>query len=357
MRVLIAAGSSGGHIFPAIATARKLKEKDPQTEIAFVGSDKGLDKRIFDKTGYAFYPISSKKRIIQDLILSMVVLKKTDPDVVVGFGGYVSVPILLMAKFMRKATLIHEQNCVPGLANRMLSKVVDKITISYDDALKYFEKKSIATKTGNPIRDDLYKVPKGEVRRRWNLDPDKFTLLVMGGSQGANFINTKVLEALEGIDSSIKDAIQVVHLSGRRDFDLVNSRYSRIAVKNVVFSFSDNMGDTYSASDLVISRAGATSLSEITLFGLPSILIPYPKRRVRQLENALYLQKQDAAIAIEQRDFSPWLLREVMQSLLKSKDRINTLSKNSIKLAQPEAAQKLASEIIKLYKSKGKRQK
>jgi UDP-N-acetylglucosamine--N-acetylmuramyl-(pentapeptide) pyrophosphoryl-undecaprenol N-acetylglucosamine transferase len=346
MRILIAAGSSGGHIFPAIATAFRLKEIDSKNEVFFVGTQKALDIDILKNGGYKFDTISSNKKIFKDLLRSFSILRKIKPDVAVGFGGYVSFPTLAAAKMMGISTLIHEQNLVPGLANRTLSNIVDRIGVSFKETRNFFSNKSRIRETGNPIRENLLKLKKEKALEIFDLDKELFTVLVMGGSQGARFVNDVVLEALKNMPQAQRRYFQFIHLSGLNDFEFVKAGYESLDVKGRVFSFCDRMSEVYSASDLVISRAGASSIAEITFFGLPSILIPYPNVKVHQVDNARFLEQQQAAIIIEQANFFPAYFKEVILNLMRDRHRLRQIAENVSRLSIPDAAHRLAMEII-----------
>lgn len=351
MKILIAAGSSGGHIFPAIATAFRLRELNSENEVFFVGSKKDLDSSILKNEGYKFGTVSSNKKIFDDLFASFSILKRFKPDIAVGFGGYVSFPALTMAKMMGIATLIHEQNIVPGMANRLLSNIVDRVGISFGETRNFFIRKARIKETGNPIRASLVKLKKPQALKIFNLDEQRFTILVMGGSQGAHFINDAVLETLKGMPEPQRNYFQFIHLSGLKDFEFVRASYETLGVKNRVFSFCDRMSEVYSASDLVISRAGATSIAEIAFFALPAILVPYPNTRVHQIENAKFLEERGAAIVIEQASLSTGYLSEVMLKLMRDRHRLKTIAENASRLSVPEASLKLAEEIINVAKT------
>ena len=346
MKVLIAAGSSGGHIYPAIAAAFKIKELSPGAEIFFLGSKKGLDIKILKNEGYRFDTISADRSIFRDLISVFMILRRFRPDVVVGFGGYVSFPALVLAKTMGVSTFIHEQNLIPGMANKVLSGISDAVGVSFKETKKYFLRKSRIRETGNPVRASLVRLNKNEALRRLDLDEQRFTIFVMGGSQGAHFINDAVIDTLKNMSGAERGYYQFIHLSGAKDFDFVKSSYESLNVKSRVFSFCDSMSGIYSAADLIISRAGASSIAEITFFGLPSILVPYPSAKVHQLENAKFLGDREAAIVVDQRSLSAGYLKQIMVSLLRDRQRLKLMAANAAGLSVPDAANRLAREII-----------
>lgn len=350
MKVLIAAGSSGGHIFPAIAAATALEDMDKAGEIRFVGGSRPIDREIFSKSGYYYYSISSRNRILNDLVSSFVILRKFRPDLAVGFGGYVSFPVLVTAKMLGIPTMVHEQNVFPGLANRLLSKIVDKIAVSFNGSNNFFVRKTGLIETGNPLRPALVKKGRQEVLAKLGLDDKKFTILVTGGSQGARFLNEAVTLALIGMDEALCGKVQLIHLAGAKDYEMVSSRYRSLNVAGKVYSFFSMMDEAYSAADLVISRAGATTISELALFGKPAILIPYPSQKVHQLENAKFMEKNGAAIVIEQHDFSLDRFRSVILDLVADRDKLRRMSEKAGLLSRPDAAEKLAREMINAVK-------
>ncbi len=351
-RIIIAAGSSGGHIFPAIATTVSLKELRGSSEVIFIGSGKKLDKEIFENNKCDYYSLSARRRILSDLKSAFLIVKKFKPDVVVGFGGYVSFPVLLTAKMLGIPTIVHEQNMFPGFANRILSNFVDKMAVTFEDTDSFILKKSIIEKTGNPLRPNLAKWEKAEAGGKLGLAKNKFCVLIMGGSQGASFINSAAADIFRGMDNAQKEKIQCIHLSGVKDFEFVKSGYDSAGVENRVFAFLDTMSHAYSAADLVISRAGATSISEITFFGKPCILIPYPGKKVHQLENAAFLEKNGAAAVIEQQGFCKDDLKNAIFDLINNPAKLKAMAENSSRLARPDASYRLAGEILKMVKGK-----
>lgn len=350
MKVLFAAGSSGGHIFPAIAAATELKNMDKAGDIRFVGGSRDIDREILGNAGYKYYSISSRNRIMKDLVSSFVILRKFRPDLAVGFGGYVSFPVLVTARILGIPTMVHEQNVFPGLANRMLSKFANKIAVSFIGSNNFFMRKKAVVETGNPLRPTLVKMGRAEALAKLGLDEKKFTILITGGSQGAHFINEAVLAALNGMDKVSLNAIQIIHLSGAGDYEMVAAGYKSLDVVSRVFSFFTLMDEAYSASDLVISRAGATTISELALFEKPAILIPYPSPKVHQLENARFLEKNGAAIVIEQAGFSNGRFTSVILDLITDRDRLRLMSEKARSLSRPDAAKRLAQEIVNVVK-------
>ena len=278
---------------------------------------------------------------------SVFILLKFNPDVVVGFGSLTSVPVVIFAWLLRIETLIHEQNVFPGRANRLLAKIASRIAISFRETEKYFSgsTRKIAL-TGNPIRQDISRIDKLQALDFFKLSLRKLTLLVMGGSQGSQKISSSFLETLKGLPQ--KQDLQVVHLCGLRDFALLERNYKNLGVEFRLFSFLPQMQYAYSAADLVISRAGAATLSEIIFFKLPAIIIPYPYAYKHQLFNAQVLAQKGAAVIIEESQLGSFIFRDTL-SLLISKPEKRELMRSGYADFTVLAADKLLSgEVISL---------
>jgi UDP-N-acetylglucosamine--N-acetylmuramyl-(pentapeptide) pyrophosphoryl-undecaprenol N-acetylglucosamine transferase len=222
--------------------------------------------------------------------------------------------------------------------------------VSFKETDRFLLRKKAIKETGNPIRTNLVRIDRNRALERFSLSRDKFTILVMGGSQGAHFINQIILETLEGMDEARKVRLQVIHLCGRLDLEFVNFRYKTINVQNRVFSFLDMMSDAYSACDLAISRAGATSIAELAFFGRPAVLVPYPNPKVHQAENAGFMETKGAAVVVEQSHLSKDRLKGIILDFMDDKDKLNEMSKRSLALSRPDAAHRLAMEILDVVK-------
>lgn len=363
MKILIAAGGSGGHIFPAVALARTLKDKGSDTDIKFVGSDKGLDKRIFEKEDFKFSLLSANKmpyrmtfgillfciKLAFDIVKALWIVISYGPDVVVGFGGYVSGPVIFVSYLLGIPRIAHEQNVVPGRANRLIFKMADKIAISFKETIAFLgpEAKK-AFYTGNPIRTDVFKNDKRGGVERLGLDSRKFTILVIGGSQGAHFLNETFVNALSELDEKIRESLQVIHITGLKDYEWAQNFYKDLNLEHRVYSFIDKIEEAYSASDLVITRSGASAVFEIAFFGRPMILIPYPFAMSHQAENAKVFSEKGAAITIDEKDLSAKLFKDNIASLLNDRNRLNEMAKSAASLSIPEASDRLAEQILNL---------
>ena len=365
MNILIAAGGSGGHIFPAIALARTLKRKSKNAEIRFVGSNKDLDKRIFEKEGFGFSLLSSNKlpyefswgillfllKLISDLVKAFGIVLFHRPDVIVGFGGYVACPITIAACFFRVPKILHEQNVVPGRANRFLFTMADRIAISFNETKELLGTDAAkAVFTGNPIRTEDFKDDKAKGLKRFGLDAKNFTILVVGGSQGAHVLNTAFIEALSRLDREIKSSLQVIHITGIKDYEWALGAYKKLGLEHRVNSFVDRIEEAYSASDLIVTRSGASAIFEIAFFGKPMMLIPYPFAMSHQAENAGVFSKKGAAITIDENALSAEVFKENITSLFKDRNRLKRLAECAKRLSVPDASDRLAEEVLAIAK-------
>ena len=361
IRILIAAGGSGGHIFPAIALGRALKARRSDAEILYVGSDKDLDRKIFEKEGARFVTLSANKfprkispeiiviffRLLFDIFRSFIIILKYRPDAAAGFGGYVSFPVILAAKLSGVSSIVHEQNVIPGRANRALFGLADRIALSFDATKKALGRDSgKAILTGNPIRTDRFTCDRVSGIRRFGLDEGKFTILVMGGSQGANFLNNAFIGALSDMDSAKLSGIQIIHITGAKDYDWALGSYGRLGVGHRVHSFVDRIEEAYGAADLVVTRSGASAIFELAFLHKPMILIPYPFAMSHQLENALAFSRNGAAVVMEEKDLIKGKLAGVILDLIRDKVKMDNLKEAALRMALPKAAEDLAMETI-----------
>ena len=374
MRILIAAGGSGGHIFPAIALARSLEERDSCLGISFVGSNKALDKRIFAKENFPYFLMSANKlpyratlrmflffvKLSFDIMKAFLIIASYRPDVIVGFGGYVSWPVIFAGYIFRIPKIIHEQNVIPGRSNKILFKFADRIALSFEETNKYLDARQ-ETKgvfTGNPIRASLVSVkggpgslPIGDRQlgiRKLGLEEGKFTILVVGGSQGSHFLNKTFIDAIFKLDENTREALQIIHITGIKDYEWASKEYARMGMENRVYSFIDRIEDAYSASDLIVTRSGASAIFEIAFFGKPMVLVPYPFANGHQAENAAVFSRKGAAITISEEKLSDAIFREMLLELLNDKVRLNDMAASAKLLSVPEASDNLAGHVLEL---------
>ncbi|MDY6854344.1 MAG: undecaprenyldiphospho-muramoylpentapeptide beta-N-acetylglucosaminyltransferase [Thermodesulfobacteriota bacterium] len=349
MRILIAGGGTGGHLFPGIALAEEFIRRDCQNTCIFVGTMEGIESRVVQREGFDLKTIDVKgvkgksiKEKVGNLFLipkslyqSFALIKDNRPNLVIGTGGYASAPVVFVAFLMRIKTAICEQNSFPGITNRILARFVDRIFISYPQTV-YLSSMKKARFTGNPIRKSLIEsVLKKKVQK------EKFTLLVLGGSQGAHSVNEKMIEALIYL-APYKESLRIIHQTGDTDHQRVSQIYTEKGMDSKIVQFIDDMAQAYQAANLVICRAGATTLSEITLFGKASILIPFSfAANNHQEKNARVLLNKEAAKMILERDLNGKNLADLIIALASDQDTILNMEKAALKLGKPKAAKEI----------------
>ncbi|MDP1853363.1 MAG: undecaprenyldiphospho-muramoylpentapeptide beta-N-acetylglucosaminyltransferase [Candidatus Omnitrophota bacterium] len=358
MKIIIATGGTKGHINPALGLASALKKK-VSVEIIFVSPNKEL-KNILTKEGIKAYIIPNPRIKLNSpfslisglfmlffaLVASIYYLAKIRPQVVVGFGGYAAFPLVFSACVLGIPAAIHEQNVVMGKANRVLSYLVKKILVSFEDTKELLKSRKI-TVTGNPIREGLRKIDKGQAIKYLGLEENLFTILVMGGSSGAHNINEKFAQALTS--KNIKDkGIQVIHLTGKNDFEFINQFYKTINLKSRVYSFSEEIAYFFSAADLVISRAGGSTISELSYFQVPAVLIPYPYAGAHQKENAKALTKNNKAVMIEDDKLDAETLAGYIEDFIAHPEKLSMMRERFFKESELNSREKIVQEVLAL---------
>jgi len=360
-KFIISGGGTGGHIFPAISIANALMKKMPDAEILFVGAQGRMEMERVPAAGYPIegLPVSGFDRknmlrnikVLWDLLHSMVLARRIigrfKPDVVIGVGGYASAPTLRAASALGIPTIIQEQNSYAGVTNKLLAKKAKKICVAYEGMERFFEKEKIVL-TGNPVRQDLFSIaPKTEEAYKFfGLDPKKKTILVVGGSLGARTINQSMIAGLEKLS---KTDIQVIWQTGKFYIDNARKASEPFAASGLlVTDFVSRMDLAYSIADLVVSRAGASSISELCLLAKPVILVPSPNvAEDHQTQNALALVKKDAAMLIKDADAVELLVDKAIE-LIHNDAELVKMSKNILKLAEKDSADRIAEEVMKL---------
>ena len=358
MKILVVSGSSGGHIFPALSFIAALKEKQKDTEALLVLPRRAREKQVCVK-GVPLRYISTaqinfsfdRRNIpacfgyLKGVAESFFIISEFKPDLVAGFGSIDSIPCLMLAWLFRIRTLIHEQNVVPGRANRLLAKFADKIAVS--NALtgqRFNVNASKIVLTGNPIRTELVRVDRKRALDFFGLE-DKFTVLVTGGSQGSSRINQYFFKAVEGLAQ-----LQVIHICGAPDAARLKEDYKGARIEARILPFLKEMHYAYSAADLVVCRGGATTIAELCHFALPAIIIPYPYAYAHQLENAKILEKQGNALVVPDKDLDMGALTEKLTLCLDQKTLDNMrLSYGGID--RPAAAELLADAALLTVKN------
>lgn len=372
LRVIVSGGGTGGHIFPAVSIANAIKKQHPEAEILFVGAEGRMEMQRVPAAGYKILglpvrglirPLWSPKNVgvMLDFLKSkkMVkdIIKDFKPQVAVGVGGYASAPTLNAAYAMGIPCLIQEQNSYAGVTNKSLAKKAQKVCVAYSGMERFFPVDKIIM-TGNPVRQNLLdtKMTKEEARLSFGLDPDKKTVLMIGGSLGARTMNESVLKHLDEIRNS---DVQFIWQTGKYySQDIAEALTQKEDVPNMkVMDFIGSMDNAYAAADIVVSRAGASSISELCLLGKPCILVPSPNvAEDHQTKNALALSTKDAAIFIADKDARDMLIATVLRTI-EDDAKLTSLSANVKKLAFHNSADVIAEEVYKLaieYKNKRK---
>ena len=367
MKFLISGGGTGGHIFPAVSIANALREADPNSEILFVGALGRMEMERVPQAGYKIIGLPVKGfdrshpwkniRVVIDLIRSMrqarKIIREFRPDVGVGVGGYASGAAMKVAAKMGVPILLQEQNGFAGVTNKLLKDDAKKICVAYEGMERFFPKEKIIL-TGNPVRQNLTFGTKEEAISYFNEEfgvnftTDKKTLLIIGGSLGARTINQSIIAHLKELAES---GIQVIWQTGKNYFVDCNTALATLPHDNIICTdFVSQMPLAYALADLVISRAGASSISELCLLGKPSILVPSPNvAEDHQTHNAMALVKKDAAVLVKDVDASK-LLIDTALSLIQDDMHLESLRKNILTLALPDSARHIAEEVIKLAK-------
>lgn len=363
MRILVTGGGTGGHIYPALAFIRYVQKIQPDSEFLYVGTHRGLENKIVPETGISFKTIKIqgfKRKLsfdnlktvqlfLESIKRSKEILREFKPDVVIGTGGYVSGSVVYAAARMKIPTIVHEQNSVPGITNKFLSRFADKVGICFPDAAQYFpENKTVLV--GNPRAQEVVTSGKSDVLEQYKLLPDTPTVLIFGGSQGALKINQAVIQALPKF--SQKD-YQVLYASGDRYYNEISEKIDveKISRNLSLQPYIKNMMDVMANVDLLIGRAGATSIAEFTALGLPAILIPSPYvTNDHQTKNAQSLVNAGAVKMIADANLTGENLVEAVDEIMNNNEKRETMAKASRQEGIPDAAERmwsLVNEIVK----------
>jgi UDP-N-acetylglucosamine--N-acetylmuramyl-(pentapeptide) pyrophosphoryl-undecaprenol N-acetylglucosamine transferase len=370
MKVLIACGGSGGHVFPGLALADELIEKNPQTEIALVVSTRERDRRYL-QVAKSFLekvkvetilpaPMPYKRSLLYLVFFakvfvataqSLFIVIKFRPNIVVGFGGNVSFAPILASRLLGIPSLIHEPNLIPGRANHFLSSLANKIAISFKETENYFSKEKVKKKlvhTGLPLRKMFYQ----DVPLKDYFDKDKYTIVVAGGSQGAHQVNKFVLESVRLMGEEEHKRLRVIHISGNDDVDYVKNEYMNLTIEHEVYGFLENMADVLRAADILICRSGANTIFEAASFGLACIVIPHPYGTEHQKINAGFLERIGAAAVIHQSPRASEELGKLLKVLIEDNKTRVDLSRRLKSLHNPDARKNIREEIMSLQVKK-----
>jgi len=358
MRVLITGGGTGGHLFPGIALATGLQQRIAGCEVMFIGTKRQLDRETLAEFDFKRESIScmglkgmglihrlkSLAGLPGAVLEARRVIKKFGPDLVFGVGGYVTGPVLLAAKLLSIPTCIHEQNSVPGLANRMISRFVDRAFISIP-GVSFPAKKTVVA--GNPVREEI--LTAAEEKEFNNKDP--FTILVLGGSLGAHRINLLMLEAMAILQGEKDLSIKLVHQTGTADEDRIRGGYAVAGIEAEVAPFFKDMAALYRRADLVVARAGATTLAELSVMGLPALLIPYPYAADdHQAKNGRYYVEGGGARMYRESELDGQLLASSISELLRNSGELHSMAMKMKKMGRPDATRLILDDCLKLIR-------
>lgn len=359
MRVLIAGGGTGGHIYPGIAVAEELKRIAPDTQILFVGGDRGLEGRVVPEAGFELATIPARGlprrawwkvpgALAQNggaFAKAMGILNSYKPDVVLGTGGYVSAPVVVAAWLAKKPVLLQEQNAVPGLTNRALARVADEVHVAFTESRSWFARKDRLKLSGNPVRRMILSGDRRQALARFGLSEQAATVFVFGGSRGARRINEATLEAMARLKGGLN--AQFILQTGKEDFAWAKERAEREQLPVTVVPYLTHIHEAYAAADLVVCRAGAMTLAEIAACGVPAILVPYPFAAYdHQVTNAQNLAERGGAVMILDADLTGERLATEVQRLVKDRPTLIKMSSNARRFARPDAAERIARSLL-----------
>lgn len=364
MKLIIAGGGTGGHLFPGIAVAEEFLSRDPSNQVLFVGSGHGIEARTVPQLGYQLELISAAgirgkgsltklKGMVMMLYgyaQSRKILKSFIPDLVLGVGGYASLPMVLAARGMNIPRYIHEQNALPGMSNKVLSRVANKVFISIKESELFFPKETTLL-TGNPLRrqilENLASGGKGQAARE-EFDSSRFNLFIFGGSQGAHALNEALPRAISQLDGAARQQLMITHQTGEKDLQDVTAAYRSIGCAADVRPFIDDMATEYSKADLIVCRAGATTIAEVTALGKACLFVPFPHAADdHQRKNAEALLKQGACEMLLEQEITKDRLGKALANLMKNRDELQQIGERAASLARLDAAKVIVDEMVR----------
>ena len=366
MKVAFAGGGTAGHLMVGLSTAEEIRSRFNEAEIIFFGTDKKFEKRCVEQRGFQFQQMRARKweksykgvfmfivKMFISVIESILAIRKFNPDIVVGLGGYASVAPIIAAKLHSIPTILLEQNVIPGKANRFLSKWVDEVYCHWRGSLQWFNKAKVVRVTGTPIRKDILCSQRSRSAEEFGLSPSKKTILVTGGSQGAQAINEVILRCLPKLEP-LSNELQIIHSTGEYGYETAKAAYKQTKINVYVCSFLDDMGAAFSMADIIICRAGATTIAEITAIGIPAILIPYPHAADNhQYWNAMELVSNGGGYLLQQIDLTPEKIIELITDLFNNKEKYDRMKMFNKGMGIPNAAMRVVDNICRLIGLKG----
>jgi UDP-N-acetylglucosamine--N-acetylmuramyl-(pentapeptide) pyrophosphoryl-undecaprenol N-acetylglucosamine transferase len=365
VRVLIAGGGTGGHLYPGIALAREIKRRDPAAAIAFVGTASGIEARVVPREGFPLELIrvmglkgKSKLELVQGYLVLPIaafdawrVISRYRPDVVIGVGGFASGPVLMLASLRGYPTMLLEQNALPGVTNRLLARVVRAAAVTFEEALSFFPGKGFVT--GNPVRPEFFSRRQQEADDHSTMPRPAARVLIFGGSQGAHAINVAMVEAATRLAATGADLLAITHQTGERDVELVRDAYRRAGLEARVEAFLFEMDREMTETDIVVCRAGATTLAELAAAGKPAILVPLPTAADdHQRRNADVIARAGGAEVIEERELNGERLANALLRLSQEPEHRDAMSRAIRRFARQDAAARIADKVWELAESR-----
>lgn len=366
MKIMIAGGGTGGHVFPGIAVAEELHRMRPDCKIVFAGTRRGLESQVVPEAGFPIrfllssgftrgqwwlWPGAALVNLV-GLFQALYLVLAENPGAVLGTGGYASAPVSFAARLLGRPLILQEQNSYPGLANRLLARVANEVHLSFLEARNHFSRKDHIKVTGNPVRAHILSGDTEAAMREFRLQPDKPVVFVFGGSLGARRINEATLETLRQLKGRVD--VQFILQTGRADYERVRAIVEKEQLAAVVMPFVKKIHMAYAAADLVICRAGAMTLSEIAVCGLPAILVPYPlAAHNHQEDNASNLVDRGAATMILDSELTGDRLAREVAHMLADKQALSRMSANTRLFARPDAASRIARTLVRWAEGRG----
>ncbi|MCP3927015.1 MAG: undecaprenyldiphospho-muramoylpentapeptide beta-N-acetylglucosaminyltransferase [Desulfobacterales bacterium] len=354
LNIMLTGGGTGGHLFPGIAIAQTFMKVDSNNEIMFAGTGKEFEIRIVKNEGFQYKVVKSEGikgfglfgklkslgMIPLGVLKAISIIRKFNPDIVIGLGGYSSAPFAIGAFILRKKIVLCEQNAIPGITTRALSKIAKRIYVTFENT-KLKVKKEKLVLTGNPVRSEM------KISKNTDEEDGLFTVFITGGSQGAHSINMAMKDSLK-ILSKIEN-IKIIHQTGANDEKELQSAYMAHNIESDVSAFFNNMHEHYENADLIISRAGATTIAELTIMGKASIYVPYPYAADNHQEhNAMSLVRKNAGLLMKNSELSGEFIAEKISYFIKNRDEINKMGENALKLGKPNAASDIVEDCYKV---------
>ncbi len=361
MKAIFAGGGTGGHLMAGLSAAEEIRSRFHEAEIIFFGTDKEFEKRCVEQKGFQYRQLHVKKlgrsckqiftffgTMLASFVESLFVLRRFNPDIVIGLGGYSSVAAIIAAKLLGIPSVLLEQNVVPGKANRFLARWVDEVYCHWRGPIKWFNKAKIVRVTGTPVRKDILLSKRGRSAEKFGLSPSKKTLLIMGGSQGARAINEVIVKCLPKLEM-LANNVQIIHCTGAYGHEEAKAAYARAKIDAFVCSFLDDMGAAFSMADVIVCRAGATTIAEITAIGIPAILIPYPHAADNhQYWNAMELASNGGGYLLQQIDLTPEKIVELITDLFHNKEKYDRMKMFSKGMGIPNASVNVVDNICRV---------